>query len=233
MKYYNRTNTCYRCGINFNLTPQPYREYNKERNWTGKWICLSCWKTNDYVKRQDSYYGVARALAKRRIGSLNSNSEQAKGDLFQELNCRWRSTISTIPVEDLNKKLDRYTTRIDSSRDSELGILQVQGRFFSNLIGANGGWSFGHFEREWDKEFDNMICYCASKDGKYIERIYIFLADEIIGRTSAAIVRNPSKGTQWYDKYRITDEEIINKVNDIWQQILKEKENDSYNAKER
>lgn len=40
MTYYNRTNTCDRCGINFDkATGNPYRECNKEGNWTGRWDC--------------------------------------------------------------------------------------------------------------------------------------------------------------------------------------------------
>lgn len=83
----------------------------------------------------------------------------------------------------------------------------TQGRFYNS---RNGLWSFTGFEREWNKNFDH--CYCASKDRKIIERIYIFPKKEIIKRSSIGIVKNPSKG-DWYEKYRITDEETIKKMN--------------------
>jgi len=48
MKYYNRTNTCDRCREECRETKlipvKTYREYNKEGNWTGKWICNNCYR---------------------------------------------------------------------------------------------------------------------------------------------------------------------------------------------
>lgn len=44
MKYYNRTNTCdCECKCENKLLSQcTYRQINKEGNWTGKWLCVSC-----------------------------------------------------------------------------------------------------------------------------------------------------------------------------------------------
>lgn len=51
-KYYNRTNTCDRCGINFDKSyGNSRREYDEEEKWTGRWLCNSC---HD-VKRRLSY----------------------------------------------------------------------------------------------------------------------------------------------------------------------------------
>ena len=44
--------------------------------------------------------------------------------------------------------------------------------------------------------------YCASKDRKDIERIYIFPMEEISKRKTITIVKNPSKGKLWYEKYK-------------------------------
>lgn len=64
-----------------------------------------------------------------------------------------------------------------------------------------------------------MICYCADKNGVNIERIYIFPKEEIVKRTGTKITKNPSRGEQWYEKYRVKDEEEIKKVNGIWKKI--------------
>lgn len=64
-----------------------------------------------------------------------------------------------------------------------------------------------------------MICYCADKNGENIERIYIFPWKEVYA-TTITIVKNPSRGVQWYEQYRI-DEETCKKVNEIYQKIIK------------
>ncbi len=205
-KRYNDTNTCDRCGINFDIaTGNPCREYDEKGNRTGKRLCHNCYEKFD----PNSQKNIIKSLRNRRTRSLNPNSSQAKGDLFEELTCQW------IGVKNLNKESDNYKSPIDHSHDSELGIIQTKGRFYDSI---NRYWTFSCLERDWDKEFDNMICYCASKNGKIIEKIYIFPISEIIGRTSIGIYKNSSRG-EWYEKYRVTDEEEIKKVNNIWKKI--------------
>ena len=231
-KYYNRTNICDMCGKNFDVpSSKPHREYNKEGNWTGRWLCKMCWYHNDYKMRPNE---ITRrrdilSVADHRTGNLDPNSSQAKGGLFEELTSIWRSTVSTIPVENLNKKLDNYTTPIDHSRDSELGIIQTKGCLY------------GYLERKWYQnfksehsqitkgfKFDNLILYCASKDGMIIERIYIFPIEEILERSSISITKNPTDRwgnsiTPWYEYNRIKDGKIVNKINEIWQKIIEKK----------
>jgi hypothetical protein len=161
-----------------------------------------------------------RSVRNLRTGNQDQNSTGAKGDRFQELTCIWRSTVSTLPVEDLNIVNDNYTvgTPIDHSPDSELGIIQTKGKFYDSI---SRYWSFGGLEREWKKKYDHMICYCANKDGTLIERIYIFPVKEIKDkRVCITIVKNPSKGYPWYEEYRIKDEETIKKINEIWKKII-------------
>jgi hypothetical protein len=227
-KYYNRTNTCYRCGINFEkikeLGDHHRREYNKEGNWTGKWVCNRCYGKYD----PNSTNNILKSVANCRTGNLDPNSTAAKGDNFQELTCRWRSTVSTIPVEDLNKKLDNHKTPIDHTIDSELGIIQTKGRSYDSY---NRYWITSGLNRDWKKEFDYLIFYCTSEDGNIIDRIYIIPSWEIIEIKGFAIVKNPTIGWNsipfipWYEKYRVKDEETIKKVNEIWQKILDEKKN--------
>lgn len=75
-----------------------------------------------------------------------------------------------------------------------------------------------NLKKEHKKNFDVLICYCASKDGKIIERIYIFPKEEIVKRSSIAIYKNPSKGS-WYEKYRVKDENTLKRVNELFKKI--------------
>lgn len=227
MKYYNRTNTCDRCreeGRETKLEPgKAYSEKDNNKNWTGRWLCNKCHSKNynkEYNKRPDSHCNIIKSFRDRRTGNLNPNSSQAKGDNFEELTRIWRSMVSVIPVENLNKKLDNYNSPIDHSRDSELGIPQTKGRLYNS---KNGLWSFGGLERESGKKFDVIICYCASKDGKIIERLYIFPKEEIEDMKGITITRDSSRRAAWYEKYRIKDEETLKNINDIWNKIIGDK----------
>ena len=79
---------------------------------------------------------------------------------------------------------------------------------------------FGDLENEYEKIYENMVVFCYSKDWKIVERIYIIPWKEIEYRKTIAIVKDPSKGVQWYKKYRMTDKDELNKANEIWTRIL-------------
>lgn len=130
----------------------------------------------------------------------------------------------------MNKKLDNYVYPIDHSPDSELGIIQTKGAFYDSY---NRRWSqnFKNLHNAISNgfDFDAMILYCTNKDGNNIDRLYILPIEELLKRTSITINKNPSNRNgrcprgAWYEKYRIVDKDIINKVNGIWRQILEEK----------
>lgn len=222
---YNDTNSCSRikengeiCGEKFDKV-KALRERDKDGNETGRWICNKCYM-KDYDKKRDIKKEYReRYLSDRRTGNQNPNSTQAIGDLFERL------TEIKKNVVNLNKKLDCYNTPIDHSADSEGRIPQTQGRLYNSKYGCWLG--FGPLEREWNKKFDYMIYYCASEDGKIIERIYEIPKFETTGRTCISIYKNPmnTRGTgpiiPWYEKYRVKDEEEIKKINDIWKKIIK------------
>lgn len=218
MKYYNRSNTCDICGISFDKIGwnHPVREYNNEGNWTGKWLCNKCHSKFS----SNSKSSLIKSITNRRTDNLNPNSTQTIGDNFEELTCIWKK------VKILNKENNCYNGPLDHSADSEGIIYQTKGRFYSNI---EKRWGFGGLDAEWDKTFDYEICYCASKDGKIIERIYEFPKEEIECRKSIGIYKKPSnrngrcpiKG--WYEKYIISDKETLKKVNDIWKKILEKK----------
>ena len=80
-------------------------------------------------------------------------------------------------------------------------------------------WGFAPLEGEWTKKYEDMVCYCASKDGNTIERIYVFPHSEINGRKSITIYMNLAD--QWCEQYRIKNVEELKKANEIWKEINK------------
>lgn len=201
--YYNRTNTCDRCGDKLIPHINALREHNKEWNWTGRWICREC-RNKDYYRETESF------ITNRRSGNQDPNSSNEKGDNFEELTCLWRE------IKRLSLEEDNYTLPIDHSKDPELGIVQTKGRLYSTDYRK---WDVGSLDHEWFKEFDYMIFYCASADGKTIDRIYIFPWEEVLRRTSIGIYTNPAR-IGWYENYRVRDENVLRKVNKLWKEIL-------------
>ncbi len=186
----------------------------QKKTCTG-YLCVDCY-TNYQKHDPNSQLNILKSIANCRTGNQNPNSSRAKGDKFEELTSLWKG------VKILSKENDHYNGLLDHSIDSEGKRPQTKGRLYDS---KRKRWYFGSIERELHKEFDYEICYCASIDGKIIERIYKFPKKEIM--KNIAIYKNPmnTRGTgpiiPWYDKYRITDEETIKKVNDIWKKILK------------
>jgi len=214
MKYYNRTNSCDICKENFNnVVGKPRLKYNKEGDWTGKYICTRCWRKYDL----NSNANIQKSLRNRRTGNL-TDSRHILGNNCEELTCRWRG------VDNLNIKNDNYNSPIDHSRDRELGIIQTKGlRFVSYPYGR---WPH-NYDSEHNKEFDYIILYCLSEDGKYVDRIYIIPKCETIYKNGLTITKEPRNkyGKQiisWYEKYRVTNEKTIKEVNEIWKEIIKE-----------
>lgn len=202
-KRYNSTHTCNRCGRNFDEmegSKYPLKEYDKERNFIG-WTCRNCYQKYD----PNSINNIKKSVSNCRTGNQDQNHSNTKGDKDIELACR------LYRYENLNEKYDNHITPIDCL-DPRTGLFhQVQGRFYN---GKHGWWQFSHLDREWYKEYEDMICFCKSKDGKRIERIYRFPLSVIKEVKTISIYRNPSRGG-WYEKYRIADEYELKNANTL------------------
>ena len=148
-----------------------------------------------------------KSLADRRIRNLDPNSNQAKGDRSQELACRLYEYI------DLNKKHDNYESLLDCYNPKTGLYHQVQGRHYNS---KRGFWPFSNFEAELFKNYENMVCFCFSKDKKTVERIYKFPKEEIERVKGIAIVKNSSRWTGWYEQYRVTSKGELNMANEIY-----------------
>lgn len=223
MSHYNRTDTCDECKVEKLRPGNARREYDGKEEWTGRWLCEKCGNKRRQ-KLPNSQNNSMKQLRNTRTGNQDPSSSQAKGDNSQELTCilyGW---------EDLNKKYDNYSFPIDCY-DPKTGLYhQVRGRHYNSTYQL---WSFGHLEREWKKKYGDMVCFCKSKDGKIIERIYKFPEKEIMVRTGINIVKNPTDThgnsiIPWYEKYRIIDGDELKKANDIWNGIYDPLTNKTY-----
>ncbi len=159
-------------------------EKDNDGNWTGRWYCVKCWKKYD----PNSNDNIMKSMRNRRIGNQDPNHSNAKGDKIQELACLEFGWI------DLNIVNDNYKSPVDLI-DSKTGFKhQVKGKWYNSRYRY---WDFGNIEGKWFKEFKDMVCYCISEDGNDVERIYIFIEEEVKKRTCIVITKNPmnSRGT--------------------------------------
>lgn len=177
--YYNRTNTCDRCGKDL-ASRHPMREYDKKGNWIGNWLCTRCY---DKEYRPSDF----------RIGNLDPNSSVGLGYIFQQITCKTRG------VKDLNIENDNFHSPIDHSIDPEYGTIQTKGAIYDP---KERYWTI-NWSNEYDKEFDYLIFYCMDKDKKNIERVYIFPKEEIIKRPKVTIYKYSKSG--WYYPYRVDE----------------------------
>lgn len=230
LKSYNSTNVCPECRKENNITDKSIlfpgnvlRNTAEKGNKVNEWLCKRHGLNNYNRNSPNSNHSLVKLLSARRTGNVNYPNH-IFGDKCQEV------TVSWLGTEDLNKRLDNYKTPIDHSSIPdgvfiEIGeklvnlsgkIPQTKGSNFRTNLGIDGGWEITHLEKEYNKEFDIMIVYCVGKHDT-IERIYIFPKAVLINkRKSLSIVKNPTKGIQWYNQYMVTDVRELNNVNKIF-----------------
>ena len=150
---YNDTNTCDRCkekDITTILYPgNALKEYNKEGNWTGNWLCHKCWYAIDYKHRPDSTNNVIKSLANCRTGNVNPDSAQAKGNNFEELSFRWLGAKRLSIIYDKYSQLSLDHLHIPNGVLIKIGdkfvdlsnkIPQTMGKLYSSKYGR---WQLG------------------------------------------------------------------------------------------
>ncbi len=228
---YNETNICHICREENIITDKSIlypgnalREKDKYGNKTEERVCNNHWNRDYQRYDHNSRNNVIKLVADTRTGNLRPDSESAKGDKYVELACKLYGW------ENLNKKNDNYSTGTPIDCLDKIGLYyQVRGRSLKILVTYvstkreyiyHEGWKLSHFENEWLKKYESMICFCFSKDGKIIERIYIFPSWIIIEKNDISIYKNNVAG--WYEKYRVKDEKEINRANDTWHNMLGE-----------
>lgn len=195
MTYYNKENICDICKTNKLIPGNALREHNKNGDWTGRWLCKKCYDKYD----PNSSHSIMKDRRDFRNNNLDPNVTTGKGYIFEQI------TVKVRGVSNLNIENDNFNSQLDHSKDPEYGVLQSKGAVYNPMYGS---WKF-HVQNDQEKEFDNLFAYCMSRDMKNVERVYIIPWEEVIKRKSISIIKNPSKGVQWYEKYRI-DEKLYN-----------------------
>lgn len=217
---YNDTNICPRCREENRITETSLlypgnacREKDKDGKGIGEWICANHWRKHWQRYDLNSTNNLIKLMADCRTGNRDPDDESTKGDRTIDLACELYGYV------DLNKKYDNYTTEIDCQDPVTKMLYQIRGKIYSSKYGV---WVIGTLEGEWRKDYEDMIFFCFSNDRKIVERIYrIPFKDEIKKKRKGAVIyKNPSRGVQWYEQYRVKDEDEINKANEIWQKIL-------------
>lgn len=210
---YNTTNICPICRDEHTITNKSIlypRNACREKS-RGQWICFRHWELDYERHNPNSNNNIKKLLADSRTGNLDPNSNKGKGNRFEKL------TEIYYEVDNLNIKNNNFEVPIDHSRHHILGIIDTTGRFYDPI---NRWWIFTDMNRYRNKDIDNIICWCANKNGDIIERGYIIPKGEIINRKGFTIVKNPTNDVLWYEKYRIIDEEELKKINSIWKKII-------------
>lgn len=210
--YYNRTNTCDRCG-NKLISPRIYREYDKRDNWTGKWLCYTCWQI-DYRKKNGSPY-----LADYKINNLDPNCKKGIGLIFEQVTCKARG------IKNLNIENNNFNSPFDHSVDPELGILETKGTVLKHKILPDRikEYDCWNFTIRLEKIFDHIILYCADKNMENIERVYIIPWKDIDKRfknmTFSITICKDLNG--WYEKYRVDEKPYNNAFHNLDETDLK------------
>jgi hypothetical protein len=80
---------CCRCGNRDLISGSTYREYDTNGNFTGRWLCKSCY-TQDYNRRPDSHAGLLRLMSKWRNKELSRYCTSGKAFIGEQIWCKAR-----------------------------------------------------------------------------------------------------------------------------------------------
>lgn len=227
-KFYNEGNVCRRC-MEEGKTIEESRlrsenachEKDKNGNETGEWICANHYRRDYQRYSSNSTNNIIRSISDRRIGNLDPNSPQAKGDKGENLLCEWKGYTN------LNKKLDNYTVRRDCLDEKTEEYYQAKIAYYNE---KNRYWH-QDFRNIQDSvslgfRFKSLFLFCISEDGKIVERVYEIPEKEANNIAEIKIVKYRKNGLLyedgWYEKYRLKDENEMKKINEIWKKMLGE-----------
>lgn len=232
-KFYNKTNICPICMKYNNLTNKSIlypgnacHNVDKNGNQTNEWVCLMHHNNNYNRNNPNSYNNIKKSLSQRRTKNLYSphiilaeNCEMMTETMFGAKRLSVEFDNFELPLDHFPISQGVSIVIAEKIVDLSGKIPQTKGR---TCLSIADQWN-AHVESEFDKEFDILIYYCISRDGTFIERIYIIPKDDI-DISAICVTKNPtdSYGNSIigkYEKYRVTDNEFMNKSNKIWQEI--------------
>lgn len=196
---YRGDTKCYICGssethIRPNGKLDWYRYYDKKGEWDHiSYLCHKCYiKINN--KKLGSNENIIKSMRQSRTGNLGRFTNHGKDIVGQ-----WIAG-KTLGLKDLNVEENNFHVPIDLSSHPIYGDSDVK---TSSLI--YGVWVIPIK----DRGFDNVIILCMDALFENVERTYIIPRIEFCDekRKQITIVKNPSKGIQWYNKYRVDEKQ--------------------------
>lgn len=174
-----------------------FRNYDNKENWTGEWICKTCY--SKIYQRDNSYSpnNIKKSLRNCRIGNLNRFDENGKGIIGQWI------VLKTLGIGDFNIENDNFRYPIDSYH-SIYGKIDVK-----TATSIDEKWQFAIRRFDFGSAtFDTIIILCMDRYElwKDVERSYIIPKEGIENFVHTSITKNhPGR----YEKYR-TDEKSFN-----------------------
>lgn len=241
LKFYNDKNVCPIClkekedyGIELTDKSILYpgnvlHDTDENGDKTEEYICKRH-GLRDYNRYDpNSWNNLLKSMTDRRTDNLK-DSRNILADNCEDLTSRFfgakRLSIeynkySQLPLDHLPIPNGISIKIGDTLVDLSGKVPQTKGATYNS---KNRMWS-QNWANEYGKAFDYLIFYCVSKNGKVIERIYIFPKEEVEKRTGIGIFKNPTDShgntmIPWYEQYTVIDENVLRNVNEIWIQIL-------------
>lgn len=166
------------------------REIDKNRNWTGGWMCNKCDKKDYYynVLKLDpnSQANVMKYIANWRNNQLSIYGSNGKGIIGEAIIAKVRK-LDILAIE-----MNNFNYIFDLSYDSEYGVPQVKIR----SLGPMKEWRFNDFNYE---SFDTLFSICMNEEWKDVSRMYAIPKKIIIKKSSICIYKDPSMGDLYAD----------------------------------
>ena len=197
--YYNETNTCDRCreeGRETKLSPgKAYKEYDKNRDWTGKWDCNSCYQKYN----PNSYHNKLKLEADCRNNNLDPYSRPGKGYITATLVKKF------LGIEDCFDITGNFNYRgYDMIEHEDWGLIDAKG---SSLL-SNGqcNYVYHSFNINKNKKADFFFCIGYGMSRKHVLVVLIIPNETNIGKLQTLMV--PYDRESKYSEYNENEKEV-------------------------
>lgn len=177
--YYNKTNICPICRDEDKITdysilyPGNAEHYIDKNGIINEWACKRHHNRNYKRYNPNSWNNIEKSLTDRRTGNLHDPSH-ILGDNCEEL------TKKLFGVERLSLKYNNFRLPLDHTKIPEKTAIMIGDKLFdlSKKLPETKGSHYHYYNGYWhahirNKDFDVLILYCISEDGKIVERIYV------------------------------------------------------------
>ena len=192
---YNETNTCDRCGISFDkISRYPLREYDKDRNWTGRWDCQNCW---DKYSSNSSHN-----KEKRERDCRNNNLDPSSGPGIGYITAVLVKKF--LGIEDCFDITDNFNYRgYDMIEHEDWGLIDAKG---SSLFETKDGYLCHVFHTNKNQKADFFFCIGYDKDRKHVMEVFIIPNGDDVSKLNT--ITAPYNGNSKWNVFKENEEEV-------------------------